>query len=444
MKAPVIVLSLLSVLTLLQKNIYLCQNHTNVQSFINMSIDSSWKNTNLDKFEKENFPIIYIKKQENLFKVMTEEKCRYVIKHSHNLGGDTLRIGQNCTIEFDGGVISNGVIVGNNTKIIYGKNPVFSSIIIHGSWNVPLIKSSMFEDAKKENVLIQLFNLCNKSLYNKVIIEEGDYYVNAKVNNDGILRLVSNTEVVLNANIIMNHNGFQDYQIMAIYGADNIHIHGKGMIIGDLYEHNYETIKGTHEWGHGLTVRGCNNVLIEGITVKNCTGDACSIGAQAYGDLEKVVPVGVPSINIHLNNCRFEASRRQGLTITFASFVTVDNCIFDGIFNTFRGTAPGAGIDVEPDNNGNNEIERGNEVNHIIIKNCIFNNCNYGILSWKSDDKNDSRWFRDIKIENCSFNKINQICYSLKGFDNVYIRNTIFLDSSTKYRFDKCKKVIKS
>ena len=160
-----------------------------------MSIDSSWKNTNLDKFEKENFPIICIKKQENLFKVMTEEKCRYVIKHSHNLGGDTLRIGQNCTIEFDGGVISNGVIVGNNTKIIYGKNPVFSSIIIQGSWNVPLIKSNMFEDAKKENVLIQLFNLCNKSLYNKVIIEEGDYYVNAKVNNDGILKANIDAEI---------------------------------------------------------------------------------------------------------------------------------------------------------------------------------------------------------------------------------------------------------
>ena len=77
--------------------------------------------------------------------------------------------------------------------------------------------------------------------------------------------------------------------------------------------------------------------------------------------MEKAVPTGVPSINVELKNCRFESSRRQGLTITFASYVTVNNCVFDGIYNTYKGTPPGAAIDIEPDNNGTVEYDRGSK-----------------------------------------------------------------------------------
>ena len=416
--------------------------NTVVEPFVNPPINLSWiGGTDYNNTVFRGISCFRLSRRANALKKMTSDNKRYIIRFQYDLKGDTLRLGKNCCLDFRGGQLLNGVVIGKNSKIKYNSTPVFNSVHIQGTWDVPLIKTSMFADAKKENVLIQLFNLTNEHNYNKVVIEAGDYLIRANVNNDGILRPKSNTEIVLEGIITLLPTEYQDYQIMSIYGAENVYLHGKGQIKGDLYEHNYEKIRGTHEWGHGLTIRGCKNVLVEGITVKNCTGDACSVGAQAYGDLEKAVPTGVPSINVELKNCRFESSRRQGLTITFASYVTVNNCVFDGIYNTYKGTPPGAAIDIEPDNTGTVEYDRGSEVYHIIIMNTSFHNCRQGIVSWKSLDSNDTRWFRDLQINNCTFTGIDENCLNITGFDDVRVRNITKIDSNKKDRFYKCKNV---
>ncbi len=410
--------------------------------FINPPIDLSWVDSTINiELVIKNMSVVKLRRKSDVLQEFKYDNKRYIIRYKYNLNGDTLRLGKNCCLDFKGGQFYNGVIVGDNTIIKSRKEPIFNSIQIQGGWNVPILNSSYFADAEKENVLIQLFNMTNDSIVNKVMIEEGNYIVRARLINDGILRPKSNTDLVLNGNILLLPNEYRSYQIMSIYGVENVFIHGKGQICGDLFDHFYDDKNSTHEWGHGLTIRGCKNVLIDGIRIKNCTGDACSVGAQAYGDLEKVVPTGTPSKNVTLRNCKFESARRQGLTITFASYVTVDNCIFDGIFQTFKGTPPGAAIDIEPDNNGIKEIERGAEVYHVHIKNSTFNNCRQGIISWKTTDENDTRWFRDLQVENCSFNNIEHYCFNITGFDNVYIRNSTIINSKNRYNFKNCKKI---
>lgn len=409
-----------------------------VEPFVNPPINLSWLVLDSLDYNTNSLPIIRIKRWDDLKKKMQSDNKRYIIKYRYNLRGDTIRLGRNCCIDFEGGQISNGVIIGDKTIIKYSNKPVFKSIQIQGSWRVPTIKTGMFADAYNENVLIQLFNLTNDSLVNRVIIEHGNYLVSAKIDNDGILRPKSNTEVIFNGNIVLSPNKYQHYQIMSIYGAENLYIHGEGRIEGDLYNHYYDEEKGTHEWGHGLTIRGCKNVLVEGITLKNCIGDACSVGAQAPGDLEKGAPTGKPSINIEFKKCKFESSRRQGLTITFASFITVDSCSFNGIYQTYKGTAPGAAIDIEPDDNGSKFFERGSEVYHILIKNSTFTNCRQGVASWKSSSKDDSRCYKDVQIENCVFSNIDFFCCNITGFDNVLIRNNIVTQSKNKYIFTRC------
>ncbi len=411
-------------------------------AFVNPPIVLSWIGcTEPDDSALRSMSYLRIRRWSDAVKKMSADNKRYIIRSKLDLKGDTLKLGKNCCIDFDGGQIYNGVIVGDDTRLIYKNKPIFNTVLLYGTWIVPFIRTSMFADVREENVLIQLFNLTNENYYNRVLIEDGDYIVRARVNNDGILRPKSNTELELNGNITLLPNEYQDYQIMSVYGANNVYIHGKGQIIGDLYKHNYEKVKGTHEWGHGLTIRGCKNVLVEGVTVKNCTGDACSVGAQAPGDLDKAVPIGVPSMNVELRKCKLEASRRQGLTITFASYVTIDSCVFDGIYNTYRGTAPGAAIDLEPDNNGKKEFERGMEVYHIHIKNSIFNNCFQGISSWKSFEPNETRWYRDLLIENCTFDKIHQKCINITGFDDVIISNITKTNIKSNDRFYRCKNV---
>lgn len=249
----------------------------------------------------------------------------------------------------------------------------------------------------------ELFRLTDNNVINRVEIRKGTYNVAALMDNDAVIRPKSNTEIILDGDIRLQANDFPYYQIMAIYGANNVYLHGKGSIVGDMYQHQYTMRFGekrkTHEWGHGLTIRGCRDVLVEDVTCKNCTGDACSINAQIPSDISPIAEVGTPSLNITVKRCHFEGARRQGITIGYASYVTIDSCFFVNISQAFKGTAPGAGIDIEPDNNGNKKIDKGCESSFVVIKNCSFDNCISGISTWRSHTADDVRNFHDMIIQ---------------------------------------------
>ena len=376
---------------------------------------------------------------------MIEPNCRYIINRNFDLGGDTLVIGNNCLLDFVGGCINNGVIVGNNTMMLYRNKAIFKNIKIEGTWNVPSISTDMFADSKKENVLKELFNLTSNKIFNRVEIREGTYNVATLQDNDAVLRPKSNTEIILDGNIQLLANDYPYYQVMAIYGAKNVYLHGKGSIIGDMYKHKYTMRFGenkkTHEWGHGLTIRGCRDVLVEDITCKDCTGDACSINSQIPSDLLPIAEVGTPSLNIMIKRCHFEGARRQGITIGYASYVTIDSCFFVNIFQAFKGTAPGAGIDIEPDNNGNKKIEKGCESSFIIIRNCSFDNCRYGIQTWRSHTLDDVRNFHDMIIQDCHLSNIKKWAIGLTGFRNVQIENCKIVNAKYGIRYENTYKV---
>ena len=44
-----------------------------------------------------------------------EEGVKYIIKWNYDLHGATITIPQNCILEFDGGVLTNGTIIGQDT-----------------------------------------------------------------------------------------------------------------------------------------------------------------------------------------------------------------------------------------------------------------------------------------------------------------------------------------
>lgn len=396
------------------------------------SVVNGLKNTNLARKAK-------------IKKVMNKPNSRYVIYHNLNLGGDTLMLENNCLLDFRGGRLSNGVIVGNNTMILFKDKAIFNNIKIEGTWNVPVISTDMFADAKKENVLKELFNLTDNKVFNRVEIREGIYIVAALKDNDAVLRPKSKTEIILDGTIRLKANDYPYYQVMAIYGANNVYLHGKGSIVGDMYHHQYTMRFGenrkTHEWGHGLTIRGCRDVLVEDITCKDCTGDACSINAQIPSDLLPIAEVGTPSLNIMIKRCHFEGARRQGITIGYASYVTIDSCFFANIFQAFKGTAPGAGIDIEPDNNGNKKIEKGCESSFIIIRNCSFDNCRYGIQTWRSHTSDDVRNFHDMIIQDCHLSNIKKWAIGLTGFRNVQIENCKIVNAKYGIRYENTYKV---
>lgn len=81
---------------------------------------------------------------------MTATGTTYIIKSKLNLNGDTITVPEGCTLRFDGGSISNGIIIGNHTKIDAKKGDnIFLDVKIWGTWNVSEAYSSWVSPANK-------------------------------------------------------------------------------------------------------------------------------------------------------------------------------------------------------------------------------------------------------------------------------------------------------
>lgn len=110
------------------------------------------------------------------------------------------------------------------------------------------------------------------------------------------------------------------------------------------------------EWRMGIALRGCRNVLVEGLRVESTGGDGFYVdGGGGLGW----------SQDITLRDCIAYDNHRQGLSVISAVNLLVENCLFA---NTW-GTAPEAGIDLEPD------TEEQRLVN-CVIRNSVFENNN--------------------------------------------------------------------
>ncbi len=90
------------------------------------------------------------------------------------------------------------------------------------------------------------------------------------------------------------------------------------------------------EFRNAIALYDCKDVLFEGLTVDGSAGDGIFIGTRT--------PTGF-SKNITVRNMIFENHRRQGITITSAQDILVENVKF----NCTWGRRPTSGLDIEPD-----------------------------------------------------------------------------------------------
>ena len=68
---------------------------------------------------------------------INEPNTTYVIQYNFDLNGETIEIPEGCTIQFDGGILDNGTIKGNNTVINAGLQKIFGEdIVLDGTWSV--------------------------------------------------------------------------------------------------------------------------------------------------------------------------------------------------------------------------------------------------------------------------------------------------------------------
>lgn len=154
-------------------------------------------------------------------------------------------------------------------------------------------------------------------------------------------------------------NALTYYRIIHINGASDVVVHG-GVVKGERNEHS-----GTvGEWGFGVLVSNSNRVYVVGVTSRDCWGDGFYVGDGA-------------AANIYFCNVVADNNRRQGLSITSVSGMEVSHSSFT---NT-KGTAPEAGIDLEPN--------AGETVKDVLIHDSYFGfNNGSGTHQWSDVSTN--------------------------------------------------------
>lgn len=135
-----------------------------------------------------------------------------------------------------------------------------------------------------------------------------------------------------------------NYQVFRLQDKEGITIEG-GTILGDRHSH----IGSNGEWGMGISISGCKDITIKGVTIKDCWGDGIYISSS---DLNPY------SQNIQIINCICDGNRRQGLSVVACRRALIMDCVFS---NTW-GTDPQCGLDLE--------ANEGHVVKDVLVTRC--------------------------------------------------------------------------
>lgn len=317
---------------------------------------------------------------------------KIMIDNDVDLRGAVCTIPHGEKLVFMGGIVKNGILIGNDTRIeFYDK--AFDMVTIQGTWNVPEISTELFVDLKYENSLRDVVALSNPNINNTIVIEEGEYSVTVEKESESCISLGSNTHFVLNGHIRLKPNNFKSYNILQATGK-NILIEGNGCITGDKEIHTGDE----GEWGMGIYLRGALNASVKGVTVKDCWGDCIYVGGR--------------SRNVLIENCKLDNGRRQGISLTNADSVIIKNCLIMNVC----GTNPQYAIDIEPNSR--------DTVDHVIIDNVEIKNCVGGIVVSKIPRKEKSgASIGSVTITNCTLTARKKYPLCVRGCDSIRIDN---------------------
>lgn len=353
----------------------------------------------------------------------------YTLKANWDLKGETYILPKGIILKGKGGVFTNGILIGNNTKIDT-KVALFDKVLIKGEWDVPEISSSMFVSLDYENSLRDVLALAHPEIMNKVVIEDGEYLVSAK-SFKSALTISSNVELIIDGNVRLVPNTYKGCYVLTVKDATNVTISGKGCIYGDKHLH----LGKEGEWGHGIYVSNSENVAIKDFNVKDCWGDCIYVGSS--------------SKNVTIKGCNLDHGRRQGISVTSADGVTIEDCVITNVY----GTDPQAAIDIEP-----NEKDT---VDNIIIQNIHCENCYGGIETWRPEDarigsvlinsctviKSQKKWpiavrhVETAQIVNCTVDADDRTAIRAANVQNLIIENNQILSTSKEpISVARCKK----
>lgn len=251
-------------------------------------------------------------------------------------------------------------------------------------------KPGTTDDTPEINKMLRDWEWSYPDKYEALYIPAGVYHIDPVAGgNDkygkykfGGIVLTDNQKLIMSESALLTAigNSSKNYQIINVFGRNNVTVSG-GQIVGERKEH---TGSGG-EWGHGIYIAGSTNVTIENVDVSQCWGDGIYLGKYDNTSLGNPISNGVT-----IANCNLHHNRRNNLSITDASNITVKN----SEFTYANGTAPQYGIDIEPNKN--------KTCSNVTISNCTFKGNAGGTIQILG--QLDAH-VKGVTIENCTGDK---------------------------------------
>lgn len=143
--------------------------------------------------------------------------------------------------------------------------------------------------------------------------------------------------------------------------AENLTLRGPGATLRMRKEDYQSKAYKKAEWRTTLDFGGCTNLLVEGLRLENSGGDGIYLGStkQQRGCKDVVI-----------RDVVCDGHHRQGISVISAENLLIEHCTLS---NT-KGTAPQAGIDLEPN-------QPDEQLTNCVIRDCVMeNNSGAGIL----------------------------------------------------------------
>ena len=199
------------------------------------------------------------------------------------------------------------------------------------------------------------------------------------------LELVGDKEIVFEpgVEVVAKRGAFRGKSdsLLTAWNQSHLKLIGPGATLR-MWRADYDQPPYEHaEWRHVLSLRGCSDVLVEGLTLAESGGDGIYLGAGRHGQ---------PNRNIVIRHVVCLNNYRQGVSVITAENLLLENVVMRGT----RGTPPEAGIDFEP--NGPEEL-----LVNCTLRNCrLEDNANFAVILSLGALNAKSRPV-SIRLENC-------------------------------------------
>lgn len=200
------------------------------------------------------------------------EHTIYHIQYDYDLNGRTIEVPEGCVLQFEGGSLRNGTLVGDNTKIEAGLIKIFdTNIVISGSWQVTETypewfgakeDDSSFDNAPIMKKAIEFANLIGTD----VSCKAGKYHFLTPIIID-LYTIIS----IYGVNQKRSKTGLGDYSGTVFY------IHGDSFIKGNAVLPQTIIIQGTIKDITFLSENVYANSIFEAITCRQFVFESCRV-----------------------------------------------------------------------------------------------------------------------------------------------------------------------